>query len=249
MGKYALLLVITLAACSNSRAGVPAATETASSTAPAPATPTLAPTKTPTQTVTTPPTATPTVTPTSTITPTPTFALPEGVVKVAQAFCRYGPGKAYLPANDLTLGDYVLIGGKDATGAWLYVKPDFIDRYCWSAASNFDVSGDLNTLVVQETRLPKSGFVNPPTGVWAVRNGNQVTIGWDAANYIPTGDRRGYLLELWLCQNGAYFFSAWHTDNTEFTVQDDAGCGAASSGMLYIAEKHGYSEPVAIAWP
>ncbi|MBI3159966.1 MAG: hypothetical protein HYZ26_10250 [Chloroflexi bacterium] len=242
-----LLLCLFLAACSQGVPSIPSLTGTATAASAITASPTAAMTATLTATLTETPT--PTITLTPSITPTPTFALPEGVVKVAQAFCRYGPGKAYLPANDLVQGDRVIIGGKDATGAWLFVKPDFIDRYCWSAASNFEISGDLRTVIVQETHLPKSGFVNPPTGVSAVRTGNQVNITWDAANYIPVGDRRGYLLELTICQNGAYFFSAWHTDGTSFTIQDDAGCSAPSSGLLYIAEKHGYSEPVSIPWP
>ncbi len=251
-----ILVLISALALSGCAGGLPfLATPTPTPTLPPTHTPTLTPsptsTATETPTITPSPTATltPTETETPTITPTPTFALPTGVVKVGQAFCRYGPGKNYLPANDLVQGDAVVIGGKDFTGNWLWVKPERIGRYCWSATSNFEISGDLKTVIVQQTNLPKSTFVNPPTGAGASRDGNQVTISWDPADYIPVGDRRGYLLEVFLCQNGVYIFYALHTDGTSYTVTDDSGCGTPSKGLLYIAEKHGYSEPVVIPWP
>lgn len=250
-----LLLVIGLSSCAlgdgeaftptPEKVAIPTATPT-----PVPSethAPTLTETATATLTATVTLTSTETLTPT--ITPTPTFALPEGVVIVAQAFCRFGPGKAYLSANDLVAGDQVIVGGKDISGFWLYVNPLRIGRYCWSAASNFEITGDLKTVIVQQTRLPLSGFVNPPTGVSATRNGSEVTISWSPADYIPVGDRRGYLLELYLCQNGFVGFYAYATEKTSFTVTDESGCSQTSSGLLYIAEKHGYSESTLIPWP
>lgn len=248
-----LVGVLVLSGCGGAFPFLATATPTATLTptvTPLPsATPTLTPSVTPTLTATPTITLTPTETETPTITPSPTFALPTGVVKVGQAFCRYGPGTAYLPANDLVQGDQVIVGGKDFTGFWLWVKPERIGRYCWSAASNFEISGDLRTVIVQATNLPKSGFVNPPTGVSASRSGNEVTIVWEAADYIPVGDRRGYLLEIFVCQSGAYIFYALHSEGTNRTVTDEPGCGSPSKGLLYIAEKHGYSEPVIIPWP
>lgn len=109
---------------------------------------------------------------------------------------------------------------------------------------------DPKSLQVQPVVLLKSGFVQLPTGVTAARNENKVIIHWDTADYIPEGDRRGYLLELTLCQNSIYFFGAYQTDKTRFEIQDDqSGCTGQSGGLLYIAEKHGYSEPVKIPWP
>ena len=65
-------------------------------------------------------------------------------------------------------------------------------------------------------------------------------------------DDRGYLLELFVCQDTIY---KWWTDSypdqhsTSYTVRDEAGCAQPSSGKLYTVEKHGFSEPAIIPWP
>ncbi|GAB4578577.1 MAG: hypothetical protein Fur0022_13120 [Anaerolineales bacterium] len=224
-------------------------------------TPTASPSTTPTPTETVTPASTPTDTPVPTATPSPTASptatetltatpdVPQGIVNVAQAFCRYGPGTAYLFSHQLNQTDHVFIDGRNYSGTWLWVQPDNLDRHCWSAASNFDLLGDPMTAPVVQPFLPRSSFVNPPTGVEASRDGNEVTIHWDAADYIPIEDRRGYLLEVYVCQNGLYLWMALQTDNTTITLQDEQTCSQPSSGLLYIAEKHGYSEPVSIPWP
>jgi hypothetical protein len=143
----------------------------------------------------------------------------------------------------------VTIGGRNIYGGWLLVMPDDQEIWCWAAQSLFDISGDINTVVVQDTRLPITTFSGPPTGVSATREGDQVTIRWNAANHIPPEDRRGYLLEVFLCQNGVYFWQATQTDNTQITLQDDQSCTQPAKGTLRIAEKHGYSDPVEIPWP
>lgn len=214
---------------------------------------TVSPTSTPTPTFThspsPPPSATATPLPTETETLTPTPDVPHGVVNVAQAFCRYGPGTAYLYSDELNEGDQVRIDGRNYSGTWLWVQPPDLDRHCWSAASNFDWLGDPMTAPVVQPFLPISSFVTPPTGVEADRDGNEVTIAWDAADYIPVEDRRGYLLEVYVCQNGLYLWMALQTDHTSLRLQDDQTCAQPSSGLLYIAEKHGYSQPVPIPWP
>ena len=168
---------------------------------------------------------------------------------VALGFCRYGPGKAYLYSHELNQGDPILVHGRNEYGTWLWVQPHDLDRHCWAAASLFNIVGDIKSVNVVETKLPKSGFVRLPEGVVANRDGDQVTVSWSHAHYIPKEDRRGYLLEFWLCENGAYFWTAYHTEKNDLTVIDQAGCLGPSSGLIYIAEKHGYSDPVAIPWP
>lgn len=229
---------------------LPATNTSAPPLTPSP-TPTASPSVTPTPTATLTETPSPTLTesPTPTASATPTPDVPQGIVKVVQAFCRYGPGTAYLHSHGLLQNDLVLIDGRNFNGTWLWVKPDNLDRHCWSAASNFDFIGDPNEAPVVQHVLPKSTFVQPPTGVEAARNGNQVVIDWDPADYIPVEDRRGYLLELYVCQNGVYFWFAMQTDNTRVVIQDDQNCSQQSMGLLYIAEKHGYSDPVTIPWP
>jgi hypothetical protein len=91
----------------------------------------------------------------------------------------------------------------------------------------------------------------PPRNVTAVRDGNQVTISWDKVE-MTLDDDRGYLLELFVCQDTIYM---WWTDSypdqdsTSYTVKDEAGCAQPSSGKLYTVEKHGFSEPAVIPWP
>lgn len=225
----------------------PSPTSTLTPTATASETPTS--TETPTHTLTPSPIQSPTATATASETLTPTPDVPQGLVNVAQAFCRYGPGTAYLYSAELNAGDQVLIDGRNYSGTWLWVQPPDLDRHCWSAASNFDLIGDPMTAPVVQPYLPKSSFVSPPTGISTVRDGSEVTISWNAADYIPVEDRRGYLLEVYVCQNGLYFWMALQTDNPSITIQDEKTCSQPSSGLLYIAEKHGYSDPVSIPWP
>lgn len=261
------LILLTQLVCTAPFATLPTASPTpapptATPLSPSP-TPTLTPSHTPTATLTETPTPTatptftltpsppppPTATPTPTETLTPTPDVPQGLVNVAQAFCRYGPGTAYLYSAELNAGDQVFIDGRNYSGTWLWVQPPNLDRHCWSAASNFDLLGDPMTAPIVQPYLPKSSFVSPPTGLTTDRDGNEVTISWNAADYIPVEDRRGYLLEVYVCQNGLYFWMALQTDHTSITLQDEKTCGQPSSGLLYIAEKHGYSDPVQIPWP
>lgn len=217
-------------------------------------TPTITPIPTATSTYTLSPTftatvtLTPTITPTPSITPTPTFDFPDGVAKV-QAFCRYGPGTAYLHSYGLAASEHVEIHNRNQWGDWLWVKPDDLDRRCWVSASVLDITGDIFTVVVYESNLPKTTFVGPPTGVYAVRDDNLVTVYWNETLPNKLADKRGYLLEVWLCQNGAYFWMAVQTDKTFYKFTDDLGCAGTSGGLLYTAEKHGYSGPVTLDWP
>lgn len=213
------------------------------------ATNTSSPTFTSTLTRTSTITLTPTITNTPTITLTPTFAFPDGVLKVGQANCRYGPGTAYLYSHGLYEGEHVMVHGRNYSGTWLWVKPDNLERRCWAAASVFDLQGDMMRVWEVQPLLPMTSFAHPPSGVQATRNDNQVTISWDAANYVREEDRRGYLLELYVCQNGVYFWMAQQTDHPSFSVQDDQDCGPESNGVVRIAEKHGYSETTKINWP
>ncbi len=246
-----ILIVLALAGCAAP------APETPAATLPSPPTDTPAatadlPTATPTSTSTATPTLAPTLTPTPTATFTPTStatpAGPFGIVSADMAFCRYGPGTAYLYSHGLAAGDHVLIDGKNATGAWLWVKPDNLPRHCWAAKSVMTVTGDLATVNLVTTELPFSTFYGPPSAVNAKRDGNQVTVSWNRV-VMTEDDDRGYLLEVYVCQGGAYLFVAVQTYNRNYTFTDEPGCPAASSGLLYTVDKHGYSAPLVIPWP
>jgi hypothetical protein len=214
-------------------------------------TPTPTSTFTPTATFTATATPTQTVTPTPTITPTPTFAFPAVTVN-KQAHCRYGPSTAYLHAADLYPGDAGSVRGRAFYSQWLYVKFDKLNYFCWVAPSVVDVAGDVNTVKKTEPNLLSIGSnrYGPPQNVQVTRNEDLITVTWDP---VPmTGDDdRGYFIEAFVCQDGAYL---WWTESfpdqtaTQFTVRDEAGCAAPSMGKLYTVEKHGYSNPVEIPW-
>lgn len=209
---------------------------------------TFTPTETPTPTLT----FTPTITLTPTITVTPTFAFPSVTVN-KQAHCRYGPAVAYLHAADLYPGDTGTVRGRFIYSKWLYVKFDKLDYFCWVAPSVVDVVGDTSSITLKELDLQSIGsnMYGPPTGVTAVRNGNKVTISWNQVN-MTKDDDRGYLIEAFVCQDGAYLwwtFSYPDQFTTSYTVKDEAGCPLPSSGLLYTLEKHGFSHPATIPWP
>jgi hypothetical protein len=170
-----------------------------------------------------------------------------------QAHCRYGPSVAYLHAADLYPGDVGSVRRRYIYSNWLYIKFDKLNYFCWVAPSVVEIVGDISTVAYKELNLQSIGSnqYGPPTGVTAVRNGNEVTISW---NQVPmSNDKdRGYLLELFVCQDTIYY---WWTDSypdqysTSYTIRDEAGCAQPSSGKLYTVEKHGFSEPAIIPWP
>jgi len=249
--KIIFLIFLMISACT------PSTEEQVTSTSIA-VTATSAQTDTPTATSLSTQTITSTVTFTSTIelsptaTATPTFAFPTVTVN-KQAHCRYGPSVAYLHAADLYAGDAGSVRGRYIYSNWLYVKFDKLNYFCWVAPSVVDVVGDVSTVAYKELNLQSIGSnqYGPPSGVTAVRAGNQVTITWNQVKMTKDKDR-GYLLELLVCQDTIY---KWWTDSypdqesTSYTVKDEAGCAQPSSGKLYTVEKHGFSEPAIIPWP
>ena len=248
------LIVILLSACGASpeeQATMTAAARTATA-ASWTDTPTPTSTSTPTATLTPTLTLTPSITPSPTITATPTFAFPVVTVN-KQAHCRYGPSVAYLHAADLFAGDVGTVRGRYIYSNWLYIKFDKLNYFCWAAPSVVDVVGDISKVNLTELNLQAIGsnMYGPPRNVTVVRDGNQVIISWEQVE-MTKDDDRGYLLELFVCQNGNYL---WWTDSypdqfsTSYAVKDEAGCGQPSSGRLYTVEKHGFSEPATIPWP
>jgi hypothetical protein len=255
--KIILLIILFTSACT-----LPVGQATATATVP-PATATTKPatdTPIPTQTVTLTPTETlvptvsftPTITFTPTVTATPTFAFPTVTVN-KQAHCRYGPSVAYLHAADLYPGDVGSVRGRYIYSKWLYVKFDKLKYFCWVAPTVVDVVGDVSMVTYKELNLQSIGSnqYGPPHGVTAVRDGGKVTISWARVEMSKDKDR-GYLLELFVCQDT---YLLWWTDSypdqytTSYTVKDEAGCAQPSSGKLYTVEKHGFSEPAIIPWP
>jgi hypothetical protein len=250
-----LLILLFLSACAPSTEQQSTPTVQAS-TATQKFTETPKPTRTSTATQTTASEPTTTFTPTIELSPTasatPTFAFPSVTVN-KQAHCRYGPSVAYLHAADLYPGDVGTVRGRFIYSNWLYIKFDKLNYFCWVAPSVVDVVGDVSTVAYKELNLQSIGsnMYGPPTNVTAVRDGNNVTISWNKVE-MTLDDDRGYLLELFVCQDTFY---KWWTDSypdqdsTSYTVRDEAGCAQPSSGKLYTVEKHGFSEPAIIPWP
>lgn len=223
----------------------PTATLTATRTPTSTASATLTPT--PTITLTPTITRTPTITLTPTITPTPTFDFPDATV-LQQAHCRYGPSSAYLHAADLYPDDHGLVWNRNTNGTWLWVRFDKLHYACWVSTSLVQVDGDIFSVVATRTKLPHSTLYNPPTNVNATRDGNQVTVTWDAV-WMTEDDDRGYFLEAIVCLGNNEVDVFAHTDGTSFTFTDETTCDGESEGRLYAVEKHGYTDPVRIRWP
>lgn len=250
--KIIVLIFLFISACAPSTAETDPPTIVAVTATTAP-TETLEPTLTPTETIAPTVTLTPTIEVSPTITFTPTFAFPAVTVN-KQAHCRYGPSVAYLHAADLYPGDTGSVRGRYIYSNWLYIKFEKLNYFCWVAPSVVDVVGDVSTVTYKnDLNLQSIGSnqYGPPTGVTAVRDGNQVTVSWNQVHMSKDKDR-GYLLELFVCQDTIY---KWWTDSypdqesTSYTVNDEAGCAQPSSGKLYTVEKHGFSEPAIIPWP
>ena len=252
--KLILLVLLFATACTSSSGQQATSTVmsiTATSVLP---TQTLIPTMTsrPTETLAPTVTATSTITQTPAVTITPTFNFPSVTVN-KQAHCRYGPSVAYLHAADLYPGDAGSVRGRYIYSNWLYVKFDKLNYFCWVAPSVVDVVGDVSTVGYKELNLQSIGsnMYGPPKGVTAVRNDNEVLISWEQVK-MTKDDDRGYLLELFVCQDTIY---KWWTDSypdqftTSYEVRDETGCAQPSSGKLYTVEKHGFSDPVEIPWP
>ena len=213
------------------------------------------PTTTFTLTSTILPTFTKTISPTltSTITPTATSEFPVVEVNVQAAHCRYGPTKAFLHAADLYEGDKGFVHGRFQFSNWLYVKWDKLAYMCWVSPYVVDVLGETDQIGYANIGLERipSTLYHPPQNVRASREGELVSIFWDRVS-MTEDDDRGYLIETFVCQEGAYIWWTARIDSqftTTYSVYDEAGCAFPSSGKIYAAEKHGYTEPVIIPWP
>lgn len=251
--KIILMILLLVSACAPATQKQPGPTAPVM-TATKEATTTPQVTVTSTRTATSIPTVTltPTIVLSPTVTATPTFAFPTVTVN-KQAHCRYGPSVAYLHAADLYPGDTGTVRGRYIYSNWLYIKFDKLNYFCWVAPSVVDVVGDVSTVAYRELNLQSIGSnqYGPPNGVTATRSGDEVTITWNQVTMSKDKDR-GYLLELFVCQDTIY---KWWTDSypdqysTSYSVRDEAGCAQPSSGKLYTVEKHGFSEPAIIPWP
>lgn len=252
--RLALSLAAFLIGACNLSSASPSPTETAAPTetfTPLPS-PSATPSSTPAPTLTAAWTPAPTNTIELSATFTSEFVFPNVTVN-KQAHCRYGPSTAYLHAADLFVGDVGTARNRALYSNWLYVKFDKLNYFCWVAPSVVDTVGDVNTLKRIEPNLQSIGsnMYGPPKNVRAHREGDQVIVSWDQMPMTEDKDR-GYLIEAFVCQGGAYIWQTFSYPNqftTTYSVKDEAGCASPSYGRIYTVEKHGFSQPMDIPWP
>lgn len=213
---------------------------------------TLTPTITPTPTITQTPTETltPTNTATPTLTPTATPVKISGSVNVGTAACRHGPSTAFLDKYGFRQGEQVVAEGR--VGGWLLVRSEFFAGPCWIWYQLLDLDGDYTLLPFRNylSYLPREyEHAGQPTGVRAARSGNNVTISWKYATYIPLVDRRGYLVFVNACVNGLNIPLFFHTDNNSITIEDLTTCGQTTVITLFVVHKDGYSQELVFNSP
>ncbi len=80
-----------------------------------------------------------------------------------------------------------MLGRTDA-GNWLLVQGvGDHDNACWVKADLMDVKGDVMSVQPTYIPLPQSPYYVPPTGVTASRDGDNVTVSWNAIS-LRAGD-------------------------------------------------------------
>jgi hypothetical protein len=203
-------------------------------------------------------TATITRTPTITLTPEP----PVAIILQDHVACNFGPGGAYLLKYGLLATSWMWVIGRNDDGTWLFVEGEGRNP-CWVKEEyvRFKYGGDAFTNNIQTVSpdiiLPfATNLYLPPTGIQAIRFGNEVKIFWNAV-WMTEDDYRGYLIEAWLCQDGQQVFKPINkfppldenVGTLVLSVTDETGCQIPSHARIYTVEKHGYSGYIVIPWP
>lgn len=205
-----------------------------------------------------------TLTPTATDAPppsaAPTFAILTGRVGVDRLNCRYGPGP-YIGLTGLIRNNPVNVVGRDVNSEWLYVnfesKTGGVTE-CWVEAKSINLNGEIASLenyYPGKYEIPYWKDYKPPQNIKIFRSDNFVNIIWDDPNLLELGDRENarsprFILEAWVCRDGMLeFIVQGISDNTSLIIEDRPGCADPSSGLLYSAGKHGYSDPARLLWP
>ena len=217
-------------------------------------------TPSPTPAISLTPSLTATITHTPSITPTPE---PPVVTILDHIACWFGPGDVYLYDYGLNATTWMEVIGRNMDGTWLFIQGVHGWNPCWVRTEfvRFNDGGDVTShairIVPPDVQLPFAmNLYRPPDGIQAYRNGDQVTIYWNAV-WMTEDDYRGYLIEAWLCQGGQQVFKpfgyvppiAQNTGTLGILVTDEAGCLVPSYARIYTVEKHGYTGYISIPWP
>lgn len=198
-------------------------------------------------------TATPPATSTPTVTPIPTVESLKATVTADLLSCRYGPGSEYLFLYGLRKGANIKLIGRTEGNNWVYVEGK---NRCWVNYEYLDIAGDRNSLPIVypgTIKLPISPFYPPTTVLKVIRNKNIVTVNWLDIP-LRAGDEEDasmqhYIIEIWRCEGGKFFFDPLATNDQSITFTDEPGCSEASHGRIFVQEKHGFAGPTEIQWP
>jgi hypothetical protein len=184
----------------------------------------------------------------------PTYTTLRGKVIIDQAVCHYGPGAPYLYKYGVYKDSNLEIIRRVEPGNYVEIRAIGGTNPCWLKVDYLDIKGDLSQVEpvsAADVKLPMSPYYGPPTGVAAVRAGDEVVVSWHPV-VLRAGDDQGaapYVVEVWVCQAGQIQFLPIGAYRTSAKVTDEAGCAEPSRGWVTAAEKHGYTRRVEIAWP
>ncbi|MEW6093616.1 MAG: hypothetical protein AB1531_06590 [Chloroflexota bacterium] len=200
------------------------------------------------------PTLTPTITSTAAITLTP--ELPQ-ITILEYIECLYGPADFYLYKTNLLAGSVVEVVGRDKDAFWLNVQEVHGWNSCWIPVEAADMHGlSVSDLPVVTTMLPLTRYEYGPPAGYARRDGDEVTVYWNAV-WISLDEVRGYLIEANTCQGGEFiqqmiFFSTTFEENVgtlSYKFRDEAGCEQASGVRIASVGKRGYTLFEKVIWP
>jgi hypothetical protein len=200
------------------------------------------------------PSLTPTITSTPTITPTP--ELPQLTI-LQYTDCLYGPGELYLYKTSYPAGSRVEVVGRSQDALWINVQEIHGWNACWIPASQVRLDhGSVSDLPFVYTTLPLTRYDYSPPMATALRDGDEVTVSWEAI-WMSRYELRGYLIEAWVCQTGQHIFLPIHVFPTyeenvttlSITIRDEAGCVEPSSARIATSSKRGYTLFEKIFWP
>lgn len=198
-------------------------------------------------------TNTPAPTETPTQTPIPVVESLKAQVIAEKLSCRYGPGALYLYLFAFNGTANIKLVGRTDANDWVWVENQ---QPCWVHSKFLDIQGDPKTLpiVYPGLKLPVSPYYPGPSWATAARDGNSITVTWEAVPISPGkySDEfmQQYLIEVWRCEAGEIIFETLGTNYPAIKVEnDEPGCDIPSHGQVYLQEKHGYGGPVEIPWP
>jgi hypothetical protein len=200
------------------------------------------------------PTLTPTITNTATITITP--GLPQ-VTILGYIECLYGPNDFYLYKTNLLAGSVMEVVGRNIDALWINVQEVHGWNSCWIPVEAADMHGlNVSDLPVVTTMLPLTRYEYGPPAGYARRDGDEVTVYWNAV-WISLDEVRGYLIEAKTCQDGEFiqqmiFVRTTFEENVgtfSYKIRDEAGCEQASGVRIASVGKRGYTLFEKVIWP